>query len=187
MFKTHIWGLIETNTSAIYHAAASTLQQSTCYRPLLSTNSTCPLMKRSLSTMLSPFASVATLQCLAYYLKNAHGTCHLDFRVMFPPSPTTRVERYQPSTFSFSTLSSSTARRTQALRDRGPRRNAFSPGLLTFERAALSNSANVTAPKCYPPELQRSEVCEKSVRAHRIVVVSLRCSLARWAIFCFCH
>ena len=26
MFKTHIWGLIETNTTAIYHAAASTLQ-----------------------------------------------------------------------------------------------------------------------------------------------------------------
>ena len=39
MFKTHIWGLIETKTFAIYHVAASTLQpidmlQTTCVHKL---------------------------------------------------------------------------------------------------------------------------------------------------------
>ena len=96
MFKTHLRGLIETNTPAIYHAAVTTLRPMDNLQNSYVHELGMSLEAAFLEHNVAPLCLRRDIAMLGLLFKIAHGICHPQLRDLLPPAATTnRVDRYR--------------------------------------------------------------------------------------------
>ena len=85
LFKTHVWGIVESQTPAIYHAARTTLVPIDQLQDSFVRDINLDATQAFLDFNMAPLCSRRDIAMLGLLYKISHGLCHPHLRGLFPP------------------------------------------------------------------------------------------------------